>query len=201
MHQPTVLAAALLACFMTAWHRPVRVVPDPIRGAPHLLIMTEVLSPNGEPHPTNTRSQLAALIDEKVEKEAPLFGFEQEYTMLSKGTGVPCPQQLGLVPQLPFVLQASHSACLHLPAGPASSESVVQSATAVASRRAYVSPVTHSNISPASSPDRVPAGTGTCLFSMAARIGCCRASSRCLILVCCVLGCALAACRQCAGLA
>lgn len=43
-----------------------RVVPDPIRGAPHLLIMCEVLSPNGEPHATNTRAQLAALIDEKV---------------------------------------------------------------------------------------------------------------------------------------
>jgi glutamine synthetase len=65
----------------------VRVVPDPIRGAPHLMIMCEVLSPNGEPHPTNTRAQLAALINDKVEAEAPLFGFEQEYTMLSQGTG------------------------------------------------------------------------------------------------------------------
>ncbi|KAF6261552.1 glutamine synthetase [Scenedesmus sp. NREL 46B-D3] len=67
--------------------KPVRVVPDPIRGAPHLLVMCEVLSPNGEPHPTNTRAQLAALINEKVEQEAPLFGFEQEYTMLKQGTG------------------------------------------------------------------------------------------------------------------
>jgi glutamine synthetase len=39
--------------------------------------MTEVLSPDGTPHPTNTRAPLAALIDDKVEKEAPLFGFEQ----------------------------------------------------------------------------------------------------------------------------
>lgn len=81
--------------------RPVRVVPDPIRGAPHLLIMTEVLSPDGEPHPTNTRSPLAALIDDKVKAEAPLFGFEQEYTMLKAGStnvlgwpegGFPAPQ-------------------------------------------------------------------------------------------------------------
>lgn len=43
-----------------------RVVPDPIRGAPHLLVMCEVLSPNGEPHPTNTRAQLAALMNDKV---------------------------------------------------------------------------------------------------------------------------------------
>jgi glutamine synthetase len=42
------------------------VVPDPIRGAPHLLVMCEVLSPNGEPHPTNTRAQLAALMNDKV---------------------------------------------------------------------------------------------------------------------------------------
>lgn len=65
------------AATAVAIYRPVRVVPDPIRGAPHLLIMTEVLSPNGEPHPTNTRSQLAALINDKVKEEAPLFGFEQ----------------------------------------------------------------------------------------------------------------------------
>ena len=57
--------------------RPVRVVPDPIRGAPHLLIMTEVLNPDGTPHETNTRAPLAALVDDKVKAEAPLFGFEQ----------------------------------------------------------------------------------------------------------------------------
>ena len=28
--------------------RPVRVVPDPIRGAPHVLVMCEVFSPDGE---------------------------------------------------------------------------------------------------------------------------------------------------------
>lgn len=49
-----------------------RVVPDPIRGAPHLLIMCEVLSPNGEPHPTNTRAQLAALINDKVGVPVPV---------------------------------------------------------------------------------------------------------------------------------
>jgi hypothetical protein len=52
----------------THTRRPVRVVPDPIRGAPHLLVMCEVLSPDGTPHPTNTRAQLAALIDDKVRR-------------------------------------------------------------------------------------------------------------------------------------
>jgi hypothetical protein len=40
--------------------------------------MTEVLNPDGTPHATNTRAPLAALIDDKVIAEAPLFGFEQE---------------------------------------------------------------------------------------------------------------------------
>ena len=60
-------------------------MPDPIRGAPHLLIMCDVLNPDGTPHATNTRAPLAALIDAKVKAEAPLFGFEQEYTMLKAG--------------------------------------------------------------------------------------------------------------------
>lgn len=81
--------------------RPVRVVPDPIRGAPHLLVMTEVLNPDGTPHETNTRAPLAALVDAKVQAEAPLFGFEQEYTMLKANSsavlgwpegGFPAPQ-------------------------------------------------------------------------------------------------------------
>ncbi len=62
-------------------------VPDPIRGAPHVLVMCEVLSPDGTPHPTNTRAQLRELIDDKVIAEDCLYGFEQEYTMLNASTG------------------------------------------------------------------------------------------------------------------
>lgn len=51
-------------------------VPDPIRGAPHLLVMCEVLSPNGEPHPTNTRAQLAALINDKVGRGVRVVGYD-----------------------------------------------------------------------------------------------------------------------------
>jgi glutamine synthetase len=66
-----------------------------------VLVLCEVLNPDGTPHATNSRAKLAAIIDEKVEKEAPLFGFEQEYTMLAKdgsvygwpsGGGYPAPQ-------------------------------------------------------------------------------------------------------------
>jgi hypothetical protein len=63
---------------------PVRVVPDPIRGSPNVLIMCEVLNPDATPHATNTRAPLLALIDDDVRAQAPLYGFEQEYTMLTK---------------------------------------------------------------------------------------------------------------------
>eukprot|EP00899_Mesostigma_viride_P002356 jgi/Mesvir1/12120/Mv00381-RA.1 len=64
--------------------RPVCSVPDPIRGAPHLLVLCDVLSPDGEPHPSNTRAKLAAIIDEKVKAHDCWFGIEQEYTLLEK---------------------------------------------------------------------------------------------------------------------
>eukprot|EP01026_Neomeris_dumetosa_P058854 TRINITY_DN5492_c0_g1_i4.p1 TRINITY_DN5492_c0_g1~~TRINITY_DN5492_c0_g1_i4.p1 ORF type:complete len:279 (-),score=29.57 TRINITY_DN5492_c0_g1_i4:78-842(-) len=83
--------------------QPVRVVPDPIRGDPHVIIMCEVLSPDGEAHPSNTRAPLAELIDSAVEAEAPLYGFEQEYTMLTKGGQVyGWPQGGYPAPQGPF---------------------------------------------------------------------------------------------------
>lgn len=37
----------------------------------------QVLDPTGAPHATNTRAKLEAIIDDRVKKEAPLFGFEQ----------------------------------------------------------------------------------------------------------------------------
>jgi len=67
--------------------RPVRIVPDPIRGEPHVLVMCEVFAPDGTPHPTNNRSKLEAIIDDAVIAADCWFGFEQEYTMLHKGSG------------------------------------------------------------------------------------------------------------------
>jgi glutamine synthetase len=81
--------------------RPVKVVPDPIRGDPHVIVMTEVLAQDGSPHETNTRAQLAAIVDDAVLAEKPWYGLEQEYTMLAKGSqkvygwpngGYPAPQ-------------------------------------------------------------------------------------------------------------
>lgn len=78
--------------------KPVRVVPDPVRGNPHVLVLCEVLSADGSMHPSNTRSMLRKAAEQYADHES-LFGIEQEYT-LYKGSkpiswpadGVPGPQ-------------------------------------------------------------------------------------------------------------
>lgn len=61
--------------------KPVAVYPDPIRGAPNVLVLCEVFMPDGvTPHPTNTRARLRAVHEATKDEEA-WFGIEQEYTM------------------------------------------------------------------------------------------------------------------------
>jgi len=67
--------------------KPVRVFPDPIRGGENVLVMCEVMLVDGKPHPTNTRAA-AARTARKYKKHEPLFGIEQEYTMM-RVTGEP----------------------------------------------------------------------------------------------------------------
>ena len=64
---------------------PVCVVPDPIRGGDNVLVMCQVLSPDGTPHPTNTRAPLQALLTPEVVKAAPMYGFEQVMGNLELG--------------------------------------------------------------------------------------------------------------------
>lgn len=122
--------------------KPVRVVPDPIRGAPHLLVMCEVLSPNGEPHPTNTRAQLSALIDDKVIKEAPLFGFEQEYTMLQKGSGLVLgwPEGGYPAPQGPFYCGVGTNSVFGRPLAEAHMEACLEAGLTISGINAEVMP-------------------------------------------------------------
>src|SRR3989344_5944233 len=63
--------------------KPVSFVTDPINKAPNILVMCEVLNPDGTPHPSNTRHVLAA-VAEKYKAHEPLFGIEQEYTLYRK---------------------------------------------------------------------------------------------------------------------
>lgn len=62
--------------------RPVAVYADPIRGGANKLVMCEVLLTDFSPHPTNTRADLE-IVATKFADQEPLFGIEQEYTMLT----------------------------------------------------------------------------------------------------------------------
>lgn len=61
--------------------QPVSHYPDPIRGAGCYLVLCEVLSPDGTPHPTNARAKLRAVLEAGAGQSDGWFGFEQEYTM------------------------------------------------------------------------------------------------------------------------
>merc|ERR1712088_1176664 len=61
--------------------KPVRIFPDPFRGSPHILVLSEVLDSEKKPSGTNHRASCARVM-EKVKDEKPWFGMEQEWTML-----------------------------------------------------------------------------------------------------------------------
>ncbi len=68
--------------------KPVFVCPDPIRKGNNILVYCEVTDPEGAPHNTNTRHQLAKLAEMHKDLGA-LFGIEQEYFMMSLGGKIP----------------------------------------------------------------------------------------------------------------
>jgi glutamine synthetase len=78
--------------------QPVLVVPDPMRGGDHKLVMTEVLLTDMSPHPTNTRAACAEVSD-RYKSHDMWFGIEQEYTFFEGAkplgwpdNGFPAPQ-------------------------------------------------------------------------------------------------------------
>jgi glutamine synthetase len=81
--------------------KPVFFLPDPLRGAPHLLVMCEVYEANGDPHPTNTRAKLRELV-KKYSKHDPWFGIEQEYTLFQGNRPLGFPDQGFPGPQGPY---------------------------------------------------------------------------------------------------
>ena len=77
---------------------PVLVLPDPLRGGDHKLVMTETLLTDMTPHPSNTRAACAAASD-KYRSFDMWFGIEQEYTYFDgvkplgwPNNGFPAPQ-------------------------------------------------------------------------------------------------------------
>ena len=77
---------------------PVLVLPDPLRGGDHKLVLTETLLTDMTPHPSNTRAACAA-VSEKYGSFEMWFGIEQEYTFFDgikplgwPDNGLPAPQ-------------------------------------------------------------------------------------------------------------
>ncbi len=104
--------------------RPVRFVPDPIRGDDNILVLNEVLNADGSVHPSNTRARLRQ-VAEKYKAFEPWFGIEQEYTLFEGArplgwpeNGFPAPQggyYCGVGADEVFgrdIIEAHTSACL-----------------------------------------------------------------------------------------
>ena len=75
--------------------------PDPIRGGDNLLVMCEVMNPDGTEHSTNTRAHLRNLAEKHSEEEA-WFGIEQEYTLFEGRNPLGWPEGGYPAPQGPF---------------------------------------------------------------------------------------------------
>lgn len=77
---------------------PVHYVPNPIFDEGSILVMCEVLNPDGTPHITNTRHVLVET-EKKYRDQEPLFGIEQEYTLYRKDWPLGWPEKGFPLPQ------------------------------------------------------------------------------------------------------
>lgn len=81
--------------------KPVRVVPDPLRGPDDILVLCEVLNSEGDPGKNNNRARASEVAD-KYASEEPLFGIEQEYTFFKGRSPLGWPENGYPAPQGPF---------------------------------------------------------------------------------------------------
>eukprot|EP00177_Eucheuma_denticulatum_P001982 GFKZ01003535.1.p1 GENE.GFKZ01003535.1~~GFKZ01003535.1.p1 ORF type:complete len:351 (+),score=39.94 GFKZ01003535.1:469-1521(+) len=90
--------------------KPQAVFPDPFRGTPHILVMCDTYTPEGEPLPTNTRYDCAIAMETAKHLE-PWFGLEQEYFLMNPDTGKPVgfPAEGDPEPQGPYYCGLSGS--------------------------------------------------------------------------------------------
>ena len=84
-------------CLLT----PVRFVHDPIRGGDHILVLCEVMNPDGSVHQSNTRAKTRA-IEETYRLHEPWFGIEQEYTLYEGERPLGFPEEGFPAPQGPY---------------------------------------------------------------------------------------------------
>lgn len=82
--------------------KPCCFVKNPLLGEGHYLLLCEVMTPSGEPHPTNTRAKLRELMENGGKKHEPWIGFEQEYTLFKGAQPLGWPERGYPAPQGPF---------------------------------------------------------------------------------------------------
>ncbi len=80
---------------------PVRILPDPIRGGQNILVLCEVMNPDGSPHSSNTRARLRQVAEQTIAHE-PWFGIEQEYTLFKGQKPLAWPEDGMPGPQGPY---------------------------------------------------------------------------------------------------
>ena len=88
--------------------KPVKAVMDPTRSNSQL-VLCEVLSPNHEPHESNTRAILRETLNQIPLGTHPCVGFEQEYTMYSDGRPLGWPKNGRPDPQGPYYCSVGKS--------------------------------------------------------------------------------------------
>ncbi len=81
--------------------KPVRFIPDPIRGGDNIAVLCEVMNADGTVHPTNSRAQLRDVAEKFIDHE-PWFGIEQEYTFFQGRSPLGWPDGGYPAPQGPF---------------------------------------------------------------------------------------------------
>lgn len=82
--------------------QPVFLVADPILGPTNYLALCEVFDMEEQPHPTNHRAKLRAVMDKGGASFDPWIGFEQEYTLFQGTTPLGWPEKGYPAPQGPF---------------------------------------------------------------------------------------------------
>lgn len=82
--------------------KPVNFIQDPVRGGNNLLVLCEVMNPDGTPHSTNTRAQLREILAAGASSDEPWFGFEQEYTLMKGKMPLGFPLEGYPAPQGPY---------------------------------------------------------------------------------------------------
>jgi len=82
--------------------QPVYFCADPLRGEGNLLVLCEVLNPDGSPHASNSRAALRAVMRQGGADLDAWVGFEQEYTLMKAGRPLGFPEYGEPAPQGPY---------------------------------------------------------------------------------------------------